>query len=232
MAARISVIVPLLAITLCCIALVEVTYLAFEYLVLRPKVVVAARAKDFAAASAPVKVDSAEKHGHQAILARNIFGGLSGGDAGKAIAIDIESLETTSLGIVLMGTIGDSEAGNRAIILDKKTLEQRWYRQGEEVQTAFIKEIRRGKVILTVNGRDEVLDMSEAAKLRSAYEAKDSIGAKEHATTVANGVLKSSPDEVVAEEPVAQAPGRVSAGPGQQAKRFLRPSIVRPPAKN
>lgn len=72
----------------------------------------------------------------------------------------------TSLQIVLVGTITGSEGTERAIILDKTKRKQELYSKGDEIQGALVKEIRRGRVILAQNGREEVLDISEAAKMR------------------------------------------------------------------
>ena len=61
------------------------------------------------------------------------------------------------------------DGADRAIIFDKTVNKQALYETGDAVQGAVVKEILRGKVILVYNGRDEMLDMSEAAKVRPAY---------------------------------------------------------------
>jgi type II secretory pathway component PulC len=63
-----------------------------------------------------------------------------------------------------MGTIVSADAESRAIILEKDTKNQDMYQQGDVVQGAVVKEILRKKVVLTSDGRDEILDMTEAAK--------------------------------------------------------------------
>ncbi len=63
-----------------------------------------------------------------------------------------------------MGTVSGGSGENRAVILTKKDRKQKLYEAGELVEGAQIKRILRGKVVLNFNGKDEVLDMSEAAK--------------------------------------------------------------------
>ena len=70
-----------------------------------------------------------------------------------------------------MGTINGGEGDSRAIVLDKSNNKQELYEKGDVIQGAKIKEILRGKVILVYNGKDEMLDMSEAAKERSSLSA-------------------------------------------------------------
>ena len=48
---------------------------------------------------------------------------------------------------------------------------QELYETGDAIEGAFVKEILKGKVILSANGRDEILDMSEAAKERPQASA-------------------------------------------------------------
>ncbi len=65
----------------------------------------------------------------------------------------------TELKLALWGTISGDV--NKAIIEDKKERKQNLYKEGESIQTATIKKILREKVILTVNGKDEVLNMEK-----------------------------------------------------------------------
>ncbi len=231
MATRISNIIPLLVITLCCVGLVEGGYMAIEYLVLRSKVQPKALQSKSALESLPVNMEEGKKNGYQVILTRNLFASASGSELHRLVvaADNLDSLEATSLGIVLMGTIGDNEGGNRAIIVDKKTLKQQIYRQGEGVQGAIIKEIRRGKVILTSGGRDEILDMNEAAKLRPAQKIEDSSQLATLQQDKAQAVMEKTPGEVSLAEGLRQPFLPVeSAEPEKTAKRIVRPIVVRP----
>jgi type II secretory pathway component PulC len=172
MPARITDILPLLLITLFCVGVVEGGYLALEYFVLQPSAEQVKPLVPVAAENgAMVKDESVEVHDYHAILQRNLFGPPPGADqsAVKGNADSGEDLQLTSLDIVLMGTINGADGADRAIILDKNVNKQALYETGDAIQGAIVKEILRGKVILAYNGRDEMLDMSEAAKVRPAY---------------------------------------------------------------
>ena len=69
-----------------------------------------------------------------------------------------EKLEATTLKLVLWGTVtGESEV--YAVIEDKKVRQQSLYEVGDSVQGAKIKKILRQKIILTYQGKDQVLEM-------------------------------------------------------------------------
>jgi general secretion pathway protein C len=171
MPARITDILPLLLITLFCVGIVEGGYLALEYFVLQPSAEQVKPLVLVAEDETTVKDDSAELYDYHAILQRNLFGPPPGTDQ-PVVKGDVnsgEDLQLTSLDIVLMGTINGPDGADRAIIFDKTVNKQALYETGDAVQGAVVKEILRGKVILVYNGRDEMLDMSEAAKVRPAY---------------------------------------------------------------
>lgn len=174
MAARITDIFPFLLITLLCVGIVEGGYQALEYFVLQSPVEEVA-----VPAAVPVEKKSMEKDTQQkpldyrVILQRNLFGPPPGeGAPATTAAPDVaEDIQLTSLNIVLMGTISGGDGVDRAIILDQTSKKQELYEQGDVIQGAMVKEILRGKVILFYNGKDEMLDMSDAANVRSAYAA-------------------------------------------------------------
>ncbi len=72
-----------------------------------------------------------------------------------------EALQKTTLNLTLLGTISGKGDVQRAIILDKKGKTQDIYYRGDAVGSAIIKEVKRGEVILTVGGKDEILLMEE-----------------------------------------------------------------------
>ena len=99
------------------------------------------------------------------VLERNLFGPPPSAGKDKTSGTQpTADLQPTTLSLVLMGTIIGPGEENRAIILEKNKKNQDIYRQGEVVQGAVLKEILRKKVVLTYNNKDEILDMSEAAK--------------------------------------------------------------------
>ncbi len=97
----------------------------------------------------------------QAVVARNLFGSQPAPVENGEPLVEVEKLEPTKLRLALLGTIADQDNSGRAIILDESQRSQALYRVGEKVQEAEIREILRGKVVLRVDGRDEVLEMSE-----------------------------------------------------------------------
>lgn len=163
---RISTFLPLLLITLACVLAVEGLYTVVERK-LRPPVEKAAvvpqapERKQLAASATPRTADENVRK----VLERNLFGPPPSADktksAGGQPAAD---LQPTSLSLVLMGTIVSAGEESRAIILEKDTKNQDIYQQGDVVQGAVVKEILRKKVVLTSEGRDEILDMTETTK--------------------------------------------------------------------
>jgi len=102
------------------------------------------------------------KQDYRIIVTRNIFGArLDAGEEKKEEEVKPENLEPTSLKLVLQGTVSGSERDARAIIVDEKEKRQDIYQVGDAIQNAIIKSIERGKVILEVNGKNEVLTIKE-----------------------------------------------------------------------
>lgn len=84
-----------------------------------------------------------------------------------AVGDSLAALPATSLDLVLMGIIDGRTQDRRAVILNKKDNTQHIYQVGDTVAGSQIKSILWGKVILSTEGRDEVLDMSETSSYRS-----------------------------------------------------------------
>lgn len=98
------------------------------------------------------------------IVDRNIFGAAESAAAGvvetpQIQKEDIEALERTTLKIVLLGTVTGPEESARAVIEDSARKVQGLYRVGDAVQNAVIQKIVRGKVVLRVGEKDQVLSM-------------------------------------------------------------------------
>jgi type II secretory pathway component PulC len=100
---------------------------------------------------------------YQVIVARNIFqAGLeSGGPAGDSGQTDPDDLAETRLFLTLLGTVTGSKDDARAIIRDDKTKLEDLYQVGSQIQGAVINRITRGKVVLQVSGREEVLTIKD-----------------------------------------------------------------------
>ncbi len=95
-----------------------------------------------------------------AIAKRNLFN-TSPGTPAPVKTIDVDNLKETDLKLKLWGTVTGKQGGARAVIEDTKTREQNLYRIGDNIQNATLKMILRQKVVLSVNGRDEILGIEE-----------------------------------------------------------------------
>ncbi len=73
------------------------------------------------------------------------------------------TMELTKLQVRLWGTVAGQGIASYAVIEDLKHKKQRLYHINDEIQKAKVKDILREKVILTLNGKDEVLEMGERA---------------------------------------------------------------------
>lgn len=235
MAAQISRILPLLVITLCCIGVVEGGYSLLEYFLFRePAQEEAAQPGGQEAQEKTAQVPSGKDRDYNIILTRNLFGQPARTEkTAPTPAVDVAGLEKSDLDIVLVGTIGGSE-GNRAVILDKKTKRQELYKEGDEVKgaNANVKEILRGKVVLDVQGREELLDLSEAATVRPAGQApRESAGQQPQAGEEPRSVQPQPQESATAEEaqPPAETAPEAAAPPEETAPQEVLPEAAPPP---
>ncbi len=107
------------------------------------------------------KATQVSKDDYTIINKRNLFGKVQ--EKPKAQMLEQKPvLTTTSLDLTLLGTIGGEADDQRAIIRNKSSKNsQEIYFRGDALEHALIKDIGRGKIILTVNGKDEILLMEE-----------------------------------------------------------------------
>lgn len=106
---------------------------------------------------------------YQVIVGRNIFEAVleqkkeepKAKEPEPAKVVEKEP-EKTKLQLVLHGTVsGSSEQDSRAIIVDQKARRQDLYQVGDAVQGALITSIERGKVVLELNGKKQLLLLKE-----------------------------------------------------------------------
>lgn len=102
---------------------------------------------------------------YQTIIDRNLFNTRAGAGQ-KPKAVDIETLKQTELELKLWGTVTGEGGRPYAVIEDRKQRKQSLYRTGDTIQNARVKMVLREKVILTVNGKDEILQMEEMSASR------------------------------------------------------------------
>jgi general secretion pathway protein C len=99
---------------------------------------------------------------YEPILTRDLFKTVKTPVAAAAkTEVNLDEMEQTSLNLKLWGTVTGSDEQAYAVIEDTKKREQNLYRIGDSIQNAIVKIIRRAKVVLQVDGRDEVLAMEE-----------------------------------------------------------------------
>ena len=97
---------------------------------------------------------------YRVITDRNLFGSVVR-PSKNVKPEDIESLEPTSLKIALLGTTTDSHKNAFAVIEEIGKRKQDLYKAGDSVQDAVVKKVLRGKVVLRVNNKDEILIMKK-----------------------------------------------------------------------
>jgi len=97
---------------------------------------------------------------YKTIIDRNLFNTKTGIEK-KTDQVDIEALEQTDLNLKLWGTVTGDKRKAYAVIEETKENRQDLYRLGDTVQGATVKLILREKVVLRVNGKDEVLEIEE-----------------------------------------------------------------------
>ena len=101
------------------------------------------------------------------IIDRNLFKTKTG-TGGRPEKLDIESLTPTDLKLKLLGTVTGDEKEAYAVIEDTAVRRQNLYKIGDTIQDATLKMILREKVVLNVNGKDEILGIEKVREERKA----------------------------------------------------------------
>jgi len=103
---------------------------------------------------------------YKPIVERNLFNTNKDADS-KPVSIKTETLKQTELKLKLWGTVSGLGGQTYAVIEEAKSRQQNLYKVGDAVQNATVKMVFREKVILSVNGQDEVLEIEEIRGLAS-----------------------------------------------------------------
>mgnify|MGYP001556905858 CR=1 FL=1 len=159
-------ILPLLLITVLCVVGVKAFYRLAEKRIASVETEPKVSSGEPAVAAKSAVIKDKQIHADASVITRrNLF--ASKEDAAvKEEAVDPFAVaQPTKLAFVLMGTAIDAENDNRAFIYDKKKRRQEMYREGDDLQGALIRQISYGKVVITVNGKNELLDIAEARKV-------------------------------------------------------------------
>jgi general secretion pathway protein C len=104
-----------------------------------------------------------------AVSDRNLFGSQEKGSSEEK-AEEIDALEPTSLKVALLGTVTGSKEHAFAVIEESDKKKQGLYKVGDSVKDAEVKRILRGKVILRVGEKDEILTMEEPSSSKKEAE--------------------------------------------------------------
>ena len=116
---------------------------------------------------------------YEIINRRGIFGKVADNVSSEENLSEIENLEPTSLNLSLIGTIEADQENSVAIILVKsKRPPEGMYYIGDSVEGALIKNIFRNKVVLRVNGKDQILEKDEEA-IRTSVASSSPVRAPE-----------------------------------------------------
>ncbi|MDX9786034.1 MAG: type II secretion system protein N [Desulfobacterales bacterium] len=129
---------------------------------------------------------------YQPILKRNLFhtkGETDSKTTPEAKTVDIDKLEKTELRLKLWGTVASAGDTAYAVIESEKERKQSLYKVGDTVETATVKIILREKVILTVDGKDEVLEIQQPVDLPMANQRK-TVASMAPASPFSNAVSK------------------------------------------
>jgi general secretion pathway protein C len=111
-------------------------------------------------------IDSFENY--SSIYNKNLFNTLAV-KIEKKPEIDISSLDKTVLKLKLLGTVVGFESDYAVILSDR---EQRLYKESDKIKDAVIKKIFRQKVVLTRNGKDEILTIDPDKDQKTEYFEK------------------------------------------------------------
>lgn len=99
---------------------------------------------------------------YQSINSRDLFKTREDAKTEKIVSdIELEKLQQTSLNLKLFGTITGRDEQDYAVIEDTQKRKQGLYKKGDSIQNAEIKLVLRKKVVLNVNGKDEILLMED-----------------------------------------------------------------------
>jgi general secretion pathway protein C len=110
---------------------------------------------------------------YRSIWEKNIFFTTGGGPKGASEPIQVDQLSLTSLNCSLIGTIVEEKSDGWAVIMDNEGGQQEMVTVGSHFKGARVVRILKDKVVLNINGKDELLllDMEERPEQTSASAA-------------------------------------------------------------
>lgn len=103
---------------------------------------------------------------YQLIAERNLF--KTQKESGRPTdMVDIEKLKPTELKLKLMGTVAGAKEQAYAVIWNDGEKRENLYRIGDTIENAIVQLILREKVVLSVNGKNEILEIEKESFTQS-----------------------------------------------------------------
>lgn len=149
---------------------------------------------------------------YRAIDQRNLFQ-IPTDSVSEQAEIDLSALKPTELKLKLWGTVTGQDRVKRAVIEDTAQHRQVILREKDEIAAAKIKMILRNKVILSVNGEDQILEMENPADNQTNTNAISRIAP----------VPRAAPS-VASETQPTNAPGEPAQRPAMRIR--IRPEVL------
>ncbi len=108
--------------------------------------------------------------------------------AKPASKLMLNTLQETQLKLKLRGTVAGDPENSYAFIEDEKDHKQNLYKVNDTIQNATVKMILTDKVVLSVAGKDEILELEERSSTTSSTSQRStSITARTSSTATAAG---------------------------------------------
>ncbi len=125
------------------------------------------------------------------IIERNLFNTKSGTPR-QPESVVFENLQPTSLNLKLLGTVTGDQDKAFAVIQNSQGRQQQLYRTGDTIQNATLKMILREKVVLHVNGKDEILEIEKVQTKKTRRSSRRSGATDSRNITVKRSKIKDS----------------------------------------
>ncbi len=100
------------------------------------------------------------KH-YEGIVRRNVLNIKTSSEQEEG-KINVNALEKTALNLVLWGTV--TSGGKTYAVIQEKGGQQNLYAAGQQIASAVVKAVLREKVVITHNGKDQILEMETVSK--------------------------------------------------------------------
>ena len=157
---------------------------------------------------------------YSVVSKRNLFKTSSLVDLKKKDELlNVDVMDITDLKLKLWGTIVAGNFYSRAIIEETKTKKQKLYEVGDTIQTATLTHILRSKVVLSVNGKDEILEIEQKENKRKSNKRGGSF----------NGGLSDSDGKIIKNIAVKKSLIEESM---QNLNQLMKDVRIRPHFKN